>query len=586
MAAQPDQRAPSLRARRVTGIVVACALSLALACSVDGEGAGSVRARNAILITLDTTRADALGCYGGGTFTPHLDRLAGESVLFEEARTVAPLTLPAHASMMTGLYPLRHGVRDNIWWPLTPAADVLAERARAKGFQTAAFVSSLALDKGFGLDRGFEVYDQPARPPNQADSHFAERTAPAVVRAAQDWLARRDPGRPFFLWVHFFDPHAPYGAPEGYGPAASHPYRREVAFMDAAVGNLLDGLRAEGLLDQSLLVVAGDHGESLGEHGEPTHGAFCYEGALRVPLLVRLPGGRRGGERSPALASVVDVFPTLAGALDLGRCAGLDGRDLLRLGASRDRGVYFECYAGWLSYGYSPLAGWIEGGQKYLHSTEPELYRLDLDPREQRNVFTAEVPPVGRARDAIAELARLPRLPAARDGEPVAELSKALSALGYGSAGAARAELPEPLEATGRPAPRQKTAEIRELARSIELAESGRFAEAADLLRQIVRSNPLNLEALNVLSVVLMTLQEYEEAHEVLRLRLEGGPGQAVNWINLGAVLMKLGRPQEAEQALERGLALGPGHELGAKALEFLRAQSRAGNPESPDRLR
>jgi choline-sulfatase len=579
MAAHLDQRALSLRARRVAGIVFACALSLALTCSIDLGGGESVRARNAILITLDTTRADALGCYGGGTFTPHLDRLAGESVLFEGARTVAPLTLPAHASMMSGLYPLRHGVRDNNWRPLSPAADLLAERARAKGFQTAAFVSSLALDRSFGLDRGFEVYDQPARPPSQADSHFAERTAPEVVRAAQGWLAGRDPGRPFFLWVHFFDPHAPYGAPEGYGSAASHPYLREVAFMDAAVGTLLDGLRADGLLDESLIVVAGDHGESLGEHGEPTHGAFCYDGVLRVPLLVHLPGGRRGGERSPALASVVDVFPTLAGALDLGTCAGLDGRDLLRLGASRDRGVYFECYAGWLSYGYSPLAGWIEGAHKYLHSTKPELYRLDLDPREQRNVLAAETPPVGRARGAIAVLGRLPRLPAVRDGEPVAELSKALSALGYGSAGAARAELPEPLEATGRPAPRQKTAEIRDLARSIDLAESGKFAEAADLLRKIARSNPQNLEALNVLSVVLMSLREYEEAHEVLRLRLEGGPAQAVNWINLGAVLIKLGRPGEAEQALERGLALDPGHELGAKALEFLRAQRRAGNP-------
>ena len=586
MADRFENRAPPLSARLVAAARIACALSLAFACSRDPETGGSVRARNAILITLDTTRADALGCYGGGTFTPHLDRLAAESVLFEEARTVAPRTLPAHASMMTGLYPLRHGVRDNSWWPLSPAADLLAERVRAKSFQTAAFVSSLALDRSFGLDRGFEVYDQPPRPAGQANTHFAERTAPAAVRAAQEWLAGRDRTRPFFLWVHFFDPHAPYSAPEGYGAGAPHPYLREVAFMDAAVGNLIDGLRSEGLLEESLLVVAGDHGESLGEHGEESHGALCYGGVLRVPLLVRLPGGRRGGERSSALASVVDVFPTLSRALDLGRSSGLDGRDLLSLDDDSDRGVYFESYAGWLSYGYSPLAGWIEGEHKYLHSTAPELYRLDADPREQHNTFEEQALPVQRARAAIDSLVRLPRLADEREGEPVAGLSKALSALGYSSAGAARAALPEPLEATDRPAPQDKVAEIRALTRAIKLGESGSFAEAADLLREIVRSNPLNLEALNVLSVVLMSLREYEQAHAVLEMRLARGPEQAVNWINLGAVLMKLGRPQEAEQALERGLALDPGQELGAKALEHLRSQRRAGKPASGDGFR
>jgi hypothetical protein len=377
--------------------------------------------------------------------------LANESVLFEQAYTVAPLTLPAHASMLTGLYPLRHGVRDNVWWPLSPAADLLAERARAQGFQTAAFISSLALDKSFGLDRGFEIYDQPPRQAHQSHSHFAERPAPAVVRAAQESLGARDRSRPFFLWVHFFDPHAPYEAPEGYGGTASHPYLREVAFMDAALGALVEGLRADGILDESLLVVAGDHGEALGEHGELTHGAFCYASVLRVPLIVRLPGGRRAGERSRALASVVDVFPT-SSPLSSSVARGIS---TAATSCSWERARAAACTSSPTRDGFPMATVSSLAGSRTAASTFTARRRSCTAStliREQRNEFVTSAPQVERARAEIAELGGLPRLPDTRGREPDAGLTKALSALGYSSAGAARADLPEPLESSDRPA--------------------------------------------------------------------------------------------------------------------------------------
>lgn len=264
-----------------------------LASGCSGGGAHSV-----LLITLDTTRADALGAYGRlPSVTPHLDRLAAEGVVYEHAYTVAPLTLPAHASMLTGLYPPRHGVRDNGVAGLAQSAVTLAERARAAGFQTAAFLGAVVLDQGFGLEQGFERYDTPARSFYGGPSMgYAERPAAEVAGLVASWLAERDKDRPFLLWAHLWDAHAPYEPPEALRQrAGGDAYLGEVAACDVAVGRLCAALAAEGLEDSTLIVVVGDHGESFSEHDEISHGPYVWNTTLQVPLLLRLPDGDKAG---------------------------------------------------------------------------------------------------------------------------------------------------------------------------------------------------------------------------------------------------------------------------------------------------
>ena len=308
-------------------LVVSCAALLGGACG--GTTPGTDSPPSAVLITLDTTRVDALGCYGGPAgLTPHLDGLAADGVVFDNAHTVTPLTLPSHASMLTGLTPLRHGVRINGSQALGEEASTLAERARDAGVQTAAFVSSVVLGREFGLDQGFEHWDQPRAGSAPLANYTEERAAGATVANAVRWLAERDTERPFLLWVHLYDPHAPYAPPPAYVErAGGDAYRGEVAWMDDAIGTLLAALRADDAWSRCTVLVASDHGEGLGEHGEPTHGYFLFESTMRIPLLLRAPGLAAG--RSSRTVGVSDVFPTLQAALGLPPRAGIDGVSLL-----------------------------------------------------------------------------------------------------------------------------------------------------------------------------------------------------------------------------------------------------------------
>ena len=359
--------------RRILPAVPCLVALAAIGCSADPPAAPSEKAASKtsiLLVTLDTTRADALGCLGGRPgVTPRLDALAREGVLYTQARTTAPVTLPAHASMFTGLYPIRHGARDNGRTPLPPEATTLAELAREAGLETAAFVAAAVLDDAWGLDQGFETYVDPTRPHDgSVSAMYVERSAEEVVGDALRWLRERDAGRPFLLWVHLFDPHAPYVPPPAFArQAGGDPYLGEVARADAGVGALLDELARQDLDDETLVVVVSDHGEGLGDHGEVTHGSLAYDTTLRVPLIVRHPDGRRAGTRSDEAASVVDVLPTVAAALGLEAPAGIDGVDLGEPLDGAERGIFFETSYGFLHYGWSPISGWLEGGLKYVH---------------------------------------------------------------------------------------------------------------------------------------------------------------------------------------------------------------------------
>src|SRR6185503_9303787 len=260
--------------------------AIALGVLVLAAGCGQEERRSALLVTLDTTRADALSCYGNREpTTPVLDSLAKDGVAFDAAHTVMALTLPAHTSMLTGLAPLRHGLRDNGVAALPEAAQTIAARAHAAGIDTAAFVSSVVLDDDFGLDQGFDVYSVPVRRGATERAHGAERPARATIDAALAWLAGRDSARPFFLWVHLYDPHHPYTPSAPFAERFSSPYLGEVAAMDHELGRLFDDLRARGLLERTFVLALADHGEAFGEHGELTHGTYCYETTLHVPLI-------------------------------------------------------------------------------------------------------------------------------------------------------------------------------------------------------------------------------------------------------------------------------------------------------------
>lgn len=541
------------------------AAALAAACSPAGTGP-----RAAVLVTFDTTRADALRCLGGeARWTPNLDRLASEGVLFQEARTVAPLTLPAHASMLTGLWPPRHGVRDNGLWPLPEEARTVAEIAREAGVQTAAFVGAVVLDETFGLAQGFETYSAPGRERQHRGSHFTERPARAVVDDALAWLTARDRARPFLLWVHFFDPHGPYEPDPAFrARALGNAYLGEVAAADDALGRLVDALRTDGALAGTVLLVAGDHGEAFGEHGEEQHGSFVWDSTLRVPMLLwRGPRGapdRRG--RSAAPVSVVDVAPTLIEALGLDPPPGLDGVSLLERDPPPGRGRYFESYEGALSYGWAPLAGWIDRDGKYVHGEEPRFYDVARDPLEEHDLAPSR-PDLERYRRAIAAVADAPGLPRASDRSAGPELLAELRALGYAGTGVSDAEVPHPLDVAGRPDPLERAEERAVLQRGLAFLEAGDAAGAEAVFRAVLAERPDHPFALDRLASALMMQGRHPEAIPVLERLVADGPGWAGSWFNLGLCLREVGRADEAVTAFEGAVARQPNQPL---FLEYL----------------
>jgi len=542
--------------RRAAGAVLAAALAWGAGCS---ESAPPRGAWSALLVTLDTTRRDALGCYGAaGDPTPNLDRLAREGIRATAAYTVAPLTLPSHASMLTGLVPPRHGVRDNGLWALSDAAPTLAEAARAAGLDTAAFVGALVLDERFGLDQGFDVYRGPSPASEGSGAHFPELPAREVVDRALDWLDGRDPAKRFFLWVHLFDPHGPHEPPEPFAKRFPlDPYLAEVASADHQIGRLLDGLRDAGELERTFVLFVADHGEAFGEHGEMSHGAYCWETTLRVPLLLRHPDGRCAGTTLDAITSVVDVAPTLADAMGIAGPEGMDGVSLYGRAPAAARGAYFESYDGFLAYGWSPLVGWIDADAKYLHSSEPQLFDVRADPGETRDLVAERPRDVERARAAIAALVARSRV-AAADGALDGELVGAIRGLGYAAVAGAEVELPPPLAPSDRPSPQSRVEEQERCVRALGMIGLGLHADAERLLANVLEQNPDNAFALDRIATCRMRLGRPEEAIEPLTRLVERGAAQPGSWFNLGECLAAAGRADEALGAFERAAAADP----------------------------
>jgi arylsulfatase A-like enzyme len=539
--------------------IVALVALLVLACR--REEAGGTR-HSAVLVTLDTTRVDALSCYGNPEpTTPALDALAREGVAFDAAHTVMALTLPAHASMLTGLFPVRHGLRDNGVAALPAGAATVATRARAAGIDTAAFVSSVVLDDDFGLQHGFARYSVPERRGASERAHGAERPAQVTVDAALAWLAERDPARPFFLWVHLYDPHHPYDPPAELAARFTTPYLAEVAAMDRELGRLFDGLRARGLWDETFVLALADHGEAFGEHGELAHGTYCYETTLHVPLIARWPSGARArapGERSRELVSAVDVAPTLAEALGLAPLADIDGTSFFARPLPAGRGIYFESYYGYLSCGWSPLAGWMDERGKYIHSSQPEFFDWRADPREERELAAERSGELGRYRDAIGRVADAPALAVEEIGAEGETLER-IRALGYAGAGESDAALPHPLAPCKLPSPHSQVAFFAQQARAQELAAAGDEAGAAAVYAEVLRTSPNNFFAMDELATHYLQLGRAAEAIEILTRLAHDGPQRGRYYHKLGVALMSARRFEEAVAPLTRAVELANG---------------------------
>jgi arylsulfatase A-like enzyme len=368
----------TLLARRTAAVVIIAAGGAAAR-----ETMLRPRPTGLVIVTLNTTRADRLPAYGfGGVATPAIDGLASRGAVFDEAITVAPLTLPAHTSLFTGLYPPHHGVRDDTDRALDPAHATLASVLHDRGFHTAAFVGAIVLSADRGLSRGFDVYDDgraPGTPPPR------QRAGREVVDRARAWIDGLD-DQPFFLWVHLNDVHAPQELPLEFRRAYSDRYEGGIAYVDVQIGRLLDALGRRDLLSNTVIVVAGDHGESLGEHGEEEHGIFLYESTLHVPLIICAP--RVAARRVEGVTSLVDIFPTVLHLLGVAEPAAADGVSLgpaLTGGHLRERPIYAESmYAS--HFGWGTLRMLRDGGFKFIDAPRAELYDLDRDPNERQNL--------------------------------------------------------------------------------------------------------------------------------------------------------------------------------------------------------
>jgi arylsulfatase A-like enzyme/Flp pilus assembly protein TadD len=390
-----------------------------------------------LFVTIDTLRADHVGAYGAkGAETPTLDALAARGVLFEHAIATAPLTLPSHASLLTGQYPPTHGVRHNGIFMVSDAAETLAERFQASGYATGAVIAAAVLDPWFGLEQGFDHYDAELPKERAGAAGFFERHATQVTDAALAWLGRTD--RPFFLWVHYYDPHASYRPPEPFaGRFPGRPYDGEIAYVDHELGRLLAGLEKDGRLAGTVVAVTSDHGEGLGEHGEESHSYFVYDSVLRVPLLVAGPGVP-AGRRVAALAPNPGIAATLVGLAGLPPLAKTDVGDLAPLwrepAARGPAFAYAESLAGELDHGWAPIHAIRTDAFHYIRAPRPELFDLAKDPREQQNLLGAAP---AREHDAVvreseAKLAGLlaGAAPFARV-EVDAETRARIEALGY-----------------------------------------------------------------------------------------------------------------------------------------------------------
>jgi arylsulfatase A-like enzyme/Tfp pilus assembly protein PilF len=504
--------------------------------------------QNIVLITIDTLRADAMSSYGGPAKTPNIDALAAGGARFTFAHAHTVLTLPSHTTILSGRLPYEHGVRDNGGFRVREGTQTLATRLKPLGFVTGAFVGGFPLTKRFGLTPGFDVYDdQMPEMRGAIEASMPERPADAVVSRALDWVGKQS-GK-FFLWVHVYDPHSPYRPPADLaGQYSSQPYYGEVAFVDRAFGPLFDRLR--GLQRRTTIVLTADHGESLGEHGEATHGMFAYESTLRVPLIIARLGGATRSARGIVIDTPVrhiDIVPTVLDAIGAPADASLQGTSLLSVLQGRrndNESSYFEAMSYNLVRGWAPLRGVLQGREKYIDLPIPELYDVAKDPHESTNLMQPEA---DRARVMLNLLRQYNVAPPDRPSGESQQTQEALRSLGYVTGTA-----PAKTTYTEADDPKTLVKIDEDLHTATDLVQQGHTREAIKVFESVIARRPQTADAYTSLAHTQWESGDPGAAIATLTRALQNGAPERDVRIRLGLYLAEShADPKQAIAVLE-----------------------------------
>ena len=505
---------------------------------------------NLLVVTIDTLRADRLGCYGyRQARTPVIDSVAASGVRFDNAYSHQPITLPSHATLFTGTHPAHHGISDNGIFTLPDEAVTLAEVLKGAGISTGAVIGSFVLHSQFGLDQGFDTYDDSLSAGRKKDpGGFEEMTATGVSDRALEWI-RKNAGKRWFLWIHYYDPHAYYEPPPAYRRAGSYPYDGEVAYVDFELGRIMDDLERRGLTERTLVILTADHGESQGEHGELTHGLFLYDADMRVPLIASLPGAIPAGRVASQTVSLMDIAPTVLSALGMPPPKQIQGRSLMRLLFSdpedwEEAPVIMETMLPWHQHGWSPSSAIVHERFKYIEAPRPELYDLEADPRELTNIHD-------KNHDRAEAMAR--RLEALRTGYSESSLEDKssvkmddatrdrLASLGYIFSG----------PASGNPA--LDAADVKDMIkltqmtrRASDLRDSGNEDEAFSLLEDVLEKSPDSRRVLNTLGTWYARKNDFQNAEKLFKRLIQLDPEDIGAYYDLGLLYASTSRLKEA----------------------------------------
>jgi arylsulfatase A-like enzyme/Flp pilus assembly protein TadD len=526
---------------------------------------------NVLMVTIDTLLADRLCWYGYcGARTPVIDSVAASGVRFDNAYCHQPLTLPSHATLLTGTHPAHHGIAHNGLFVLPEEAETMAETLKGAGFSTGAVIASFALHRQFGLDQGFDSYDDTLSAERKQDAGgFEEMRATAVSNRALEWLGQNAAER-WFLWIHYYDPHSAYEPPPEHQWTGGHPYDGEVAYVDFELGRVMDDLEKRGLRERTLVVIAADHGESMGDHGELTHGLFLYGESMRAPLIVSLPDAIPAGRVASQTVSLMDVAPTMFSALGLTPPKQVQGRSLLPLLFSDPADwvevpVTMETMAPWHEHGWSPSSAVVAESFKFIAAPKPELYDLEADPRELENLYDKN--------HSRAELMEK-RLKALRsrysesslEGKSSVKMDDRtrdrLASLGYIFSGPASGS-----PAGNEPDVKDKIGLMKTIEQASDLFDSGNEDEAISLLEDVLEQSPDSRKLLNRLGTWCAQKNDLQNAEKYFKRLLQLDPEYIAVYENLGLLYANSARLEEATLMAQTALSKLP---RSAKALGLM----------------
>lgn len=560
------------------GAATALALLLFAACKGNRTLPAASATTPVFLITIDTLRSDHLPVYGyKNVETPNIDAFRGDGILYERAYSHTPLTLPSHTSMLTGLLPSEHGVRDNIGFQLRPSVKTIAESLRERGYATGAAVSAFVLRREGGLNRGFDLYDDevevlPEMRQQKLISNI-QRNGAATARVAEGWIAKQQ--KPVFFFLHLYEPHTPYTPPEPFRSRYSSPYDGEIARADQIVGEYLQWLKDHGLYDKALIILLSDHGEGLNDHGEEEHGTFLYREAIQVPLIVKLPQQKFSGDTVSAPVQLIDLVPTIVERTTAAAPNKLTGRSLLSFLDAKSpeiRSIYSETYYARFHFGWSDQHSLIDGERHYIQSPKPELFNVRNDPAEKNNVLENDRRGFFAMKAQIAPLIREAEAPSAVNPEDVAKLT----ALGYlGST--AQTKPGEKLDD-----PKDHIGTIKEIGVAYKAYHDRKYDQSLQVTERLLAANPRMVDLYDLKSKTLNKLGRRDEAIAVAQEGLRLSPQSLHLALEIANMQLDARDFDGAQKHAELAMRIEPGqsHELLARMWmekkEFAKAEAEA----------